>query len=140
VGELKTRPTDADVAAFLAAIPDPGRRADCQALAAMMAEVTGQHPVLWGTAIVGFGRFDYRRADGEGFEWFPVGFASRKSDLTVYLGLGLGPLHELATRLGKHKAGKGCLYLKRLSDVDQGVLREMVAAAYARPMGDLTRD
>ncbi len=137
--ELKTQPTDADVDAFLATIPDPARRADAQALRTLMTEVTGQEPVLWGSTIVGFGTFDYRRADGKGYTWFPVGFASRKSDLTIYLGMGMGPVADLAARLGKHKEGKGCLYVKRLSDLDLDVLREMVATTYAAPLAGLDR-
>lgn len=135
MGEMKTKPTDVDVDAFLAAIPDPARRADCQALAALMAEVTGQPPVLWGTAIVGFGTYAYTGSNGKPVDWFPVGFANRKSDLTLYLTGGQVRRTELLERLGRHKVGGGCLYVKRLADVDQAVLRELIAAAYAAPTG-----
>ena len=135
MGEMKTRPTDADVDAFLAAIPDPARRADCEALRALMAEATGQVPVLWGTSIVGFGEFVYRRSDGKAYTWFPVGFASRKTDLTIYLGTGIEPFGALVARLGKHGEGRGCLYVKKLADLDREVLRELIATAYAAPGG-----
>lgn len=141
MAEPKTKPTDADVDAFLAAIDDPARRADCLALSALMAEVTGERPVLWGTAIVGFGSFVYHRAGGgKGYAWFPVGFANRKSDLTLYLMGGQVRRADLLARLGRHKVGGGCLYVKRLADVDQDVLREMIAGAYAAPLEGLPHD
>jgi hypothetical protein len=136
---LKTQPTDADVDGFLAAIPDPARRADAQALCALMADVTGRPPVLWGTSIVGFGTFVYRLSKGRADTWFPVGFASRKSDLTIYLGTGMEPWRAIVDRLGPHKEGRGCLYIKRLGDVDQDALRELIGAAYASPVGAIER-
>lgn len=132
---LKTQPTDGDVDALLAAIEHPARRADAESLRALMEEVTGQPAVLWGPTIVGFGTFAYRRADGTAYTWFPVGFASRKSDLTIYLGNGVEPWRAILDRLGRHKEGRGCLYVKRLSDLDQTALRELIANAYAAPVG-----
>lgn len=132
---LKTQPTDADVEAFLAAIPDPARQADARALCALMADVTGETPVLWGTSIVGFGSFVYRITKGQPEHWFPVGFASRKSDLTIYLGTGMEPWRAIVDRLGTHKEGRGCLYVKRLGDIDEAALRELIAAAHASPVG-----
>lgn len=132
---LKTQPTDSDVEALLGAIDDPARQADARALCTLMTEVTGEPPVVWGSSIVGFGSFVYRVTKGQPERWFPVGFASRKADLTIYLGTGMEPWRALVDRLGKHKEGRGCLYVKRLADVDAAVLRELVAAAHASPVG-----
>ena len=128
--EPKTKATDADVSAFLEAIPDATRRADCQALAALFAQATGQAPRLWGTSIVGFGSSQYRGSNGKAVDWFPVGFASRKSDLTLYLTGGHTAQADLMERLGKHRTGGGCIYIKRLSDVDREVLLQLIARAY----------
>jgi len=133
MSDMKTRPTDADVAGYLARITDASRRADCAALAAMFTEVTGEPPVLWGTSIVGFGTFTYRTSGGKAYDWFPVGFAPRKAELTVYLASGHAPHADLVVRLGKHRTGVGCVYIKRLSDVDIDVLRELVARSWATP-------
>jgi hypothetical protein len=111
------------------------RQADARALKALMEDVTGQPAVLWGDSIVAFGSFVYRVTKAGPDRWFPVGFASRKSDLTIYLGTGMEPWRTLVDRLGKHKEGRGCLYIKRLSDLDPAVLRELIAAAYASPVG-----
>lgn len=132
---LKTQPTDSDVEALLGAIDDPARQADARALCALMAEATGEPPVVWGSAIVGFGSFVYRITKGQPERWFPVGFASRKSDLTIYLGTGMEPWRTLLDGIGKHKEGRGCLYVKRLADLDEATLRELIAAAYASPVG-----
>jgi hypothetical protein len=129
--ENKTQPTAVDAAAFIAAIPDEQRRADCAALAALMQEVTGEPPVMWGDSMVGFGKYAYRYASGRTGEWLVTGFAPRKDNLTLYFCFYLENQAELLARLGKHKIGKGCLYIKRLSDVDEGVLRELVGAAVA---------
>lgn len=126
----KTGPTTASVDGFLAAVADPGRRADAAAVCAMMREVTGHPPVMWGTAIVGFGQHRYVYDSGRSGEWFVVGLSPRKAALTLYLGTVEGPGRaELLGRLGKHSLGKGCLYVKRLADVDQGVLRALITAA-----------
>jgi hypothetical protein len=127
---LKTQPTDDDIAAFLAAIPDERRRADSEAVCRLMAEETGETPVLWGTAIVGFGRHHYRYASGREGDWMAVGFSPRKQNLTLYLMDGFAGYEELLAKLGRHSTGKSCLYIKRLEDVDTDVLREMVRASY----------
>lgn len=126
MAELKTRPTGASVVGFIDAITDPVRRGDCRTLVSLMKRVTGAKAEMWGSSIVGFGRFRYERGSAQN-EWFLVGFSPRKQDLTVYV---MGGLHEnpaLLARLGKHKAsGGGCLYLKRLADVDMSVLETLV--------------
>ena len=129
MAELKTKPTDASVEAFLQGIADERKRQDSFTLLQMMGEVTGAAPRLWGSSIVGFGDYHYAYASGREGDWFVAGFAPRKEALTLYLMGGLEPHAELLARLGKHKVGKGCVYIKRLQDVDTGVLRSLIAAA-----------
>lgn len=126
MGTPKTRPTTASVDDYIARIEDPVRRADCAQLVALMREVTGATPVMWGDGIVGFGSYTYRYQSGQALEWPVSGFASRKADLTVYLMAGFEGHADLLARLGRHKASKSCLYLRRLADVDAAVLRELV--------------
>ena len=125
MSELKTRPTTASVSEFLALQPDQ-RRADCQEVLAMMEAATGEPAEMWGAAIVGFGRYAYSGSSKKVMEWPVVGFSPRKTDLTLYLMPGFEGRAELMARLGKHKTGKSCLYLKTLADVDAGVLRELI--------------
>ena len=135
MAERKTRATDDDVSAFLSTVADEARRADTEALLALMGSVTGAEPVMWGSAIVGFGHSTYATADGKQHDWFAVGLSPRKAALTLY-GLGVADDREgLLARLGKHTTGKGCLYLKRLSDVDTTVLEELVRRAWADEAG-----
>ncbi len=127
MAELKTKVNDADVNAFLAAIPDEQRRKDCQTLAKWMKKITGRAPRMWGDSIVGFGTYHYKSTSGREGDWFLTGFAPRKDSLTVYIMAGFARYEDLMERLGKHKNGKSCLYLKRLSDVDEAVLKELIA-------------
>lgn len=131
MGALKTHPTDDGVDAFIAAIPDEARREDCRTLLALMKRATGQEPRVWSSGVIGFGTYHYRSSSGQEGEWFPVGFASRKAAITVYLGTNLESLSVLLSGLGNHTTGKGCIYIKRLSDVDLGVLEEIVTVSYA---------
>lgn len=130
--ELKTQPNDGDVHAFIAGLENDQTRRDCQALLELMQEISGAAPQMWGDSIVGFGKYRYKYASGQTGEWFRVGFAPRKQNLTLYLMGGIyvaqnaAEGQNLLTQLGKHKLGKGCLYIKKLSDVDMGVLRELV--------------
>ena len=125
MSELKTRPTSASVAEFLALQPD-ARRADCEVVLRMMEAATGEHAEMWGAAIVGFGRYAYANSTKKTFEWPLIGFSPRKQDLTLYLMPGFDGFAELMAKLGKHKTGKSCLYLKQLADVDQAVLRKLI--------------
>lgn len=122
----KTKPTGASVDAFLDGLADVQMQADCRAVAAMMAEVTGSEPRLWGSSIVGFGSYHYRYASGREGDFMLAGFAPRKRALTLYIMAGFAEYADLLARLGKHTTGKSCLYVKRLADVDQAVLRELV--------------
>lgn len=129
--EPKTRPTAANVETFLAAVPDEGRRRDAHALVALMRDVTGEAPRMWGPSIVGFGGYTLRYADGKAAEWPVAAFSPRKPALTVYLEPEFPERDGLLARLGPHTVGKSCLYLKRLSAVDMGVLRALVTASIA---------
>ncbi len=125
MNELKTRPTTASVSEFLALQPDP-RRADCEAIMRMMEAATGERAEMWGASIVGFGRYVYGNSTKKVMEWPIVGFSPRKNDLTLYLMPGFEGRAELMGKLGRHKTGKSCLYLKKLADVDAGVLQELI--------------
>jgi hypothetical protein len=127
----KTTETEASVDSYLAAITDEVRRNDCEALVKLMAKATKYPPKMWGSSIVGFGSYHYKYASGREGDSCLVGFSSRKSDISVY-GLKAAPDHEaLIAKLGKHKAGKGCLYIKTLSDIDLKVLQKLVADVVA---------
>lgn len=128
MAEPKTKPTDVAVHDHLAAIEDDARRADCRALVELMTRVTGHEPVMWGPSIVGFDRYHYRYASGHEGDAAVVGFASGKRRLTLYLAPGYegDATRGLLARLGRHERGKGCLYLKRLSDVDPDALEDLV--------------
>jgi Domain of unknown function (DU1801) len=126
MAELKTKPEPTSVQEFLDNVADPTRREDAKAVCALMQEVTGEQPQMWGTSMVGFGRYSYTYATGRSGEWFRVGFSPRKQALTLYLLEGFEEHADLLARLGKHSTGKSCLYIKRLQDVDGQVLRQLV--------------
>lgn len=118
--EPKTKPTDASVDAFLDAVENPGRREDGKVVAKMLAEVSGETPVMWGPSIVGYG--SCRMSTGD---WPVVGFSPRKANMVLYVLSGVAEEQDLLDRLGPHKTGKACLYINRLSTVDMGVLRKL---------------
>ena len=123
----KTIATGESVDAYLDAIQDEGRRADCEALLKMMQRLSGEAPKMWGDSIVGFGEYHYKYDSGREGDFMRVGFSNRKANLTIYIMPGYQDFDEELSRLGKHKKGKSCLYIKRLSDVDVDVLEDMVA-------------
>ena len=129
--ELKTQRTKASVTAFLSAIGDPDRRKDARALAALIRKATGKAPAMWGPAIVGYGEMTYEGRSGRSGVWFPVGFSPRKGALTLYLMGGLKAHAALLKQLGAHKVGGGCLYIRRLADVDTTVLSRLIAKSNA---------
>lgn len=131
MADLKTKKTGASVAAFLKTIEDPDQRRDAKAVAALMKELTGAKAKLWGPGIVGFGTYHYTYASGRSGEWFRVGFAPRKKNLTLYIMDGFSARAKLLKKLGPHKTGKSCLYIKRLSDVDGDALRALIEASLA---------
>ena len=129
MAENKTRLTEASVEQYLAAIEDEVRRNDCAALVQIMTRVTTLQPKMWGTAIVGFGIHTYKYESGREGETCAVGFSSRKGDISIY-GTGSVPRREeLLSMLGKHKTGKGCLYVGKLKDVDVAILEQLIAAS-----------
>lgn len=132
MAEQKTIPTGDDVRAYLAQIPDEKKRQDCQALLELFKETTGEEPVLYTGNMIGFGRYHYRYASGHEGDSFMTGFAPRKDNITLYTYAWFDERQDLLERLGKHKAGKGCVYIKRLEDIDLEVLRELVAVSVAR--------
>jgi len=131
MAELKTTAGGGDVQAFLDAVADEQRRADAKVVCDLMAEVTGEPPVMWGDSIVGFGSRHVRYATGREIDWMVIGFSPRKASLTLYLMEGYDGYGDQLARLGKFTTGKSCLYVKRLSDVDPDVLRELVTSSVA---------
>lgn len=127
----KTKAEPVDPAAYLDSVEPPQRQADGKVLAELMTRVSGCPPVMWGPSILGFDRYHYRYDSGHGGEMCRIGFAPRKAELVLYV-LGDFPVQEdLLARLGKHRTGKGCLYIKTLAEVDMGVLEELVSASLA---------
>lgn len=126
MAEQKTKATGADVDAFLDRVASDARRADCEDLIAMMKRVTRENPKLWGPTIVGFGQYHYKYASGHEGDSCLLGFSPRKDAISVYFVSGFDLHADLLPHLGKYKAGKGCLYIKALADVDRAVLLEML--------------
>ena len=127
MAENKTKPTEASVEQYIAAIEDDGRRKDCEMLVTIMAKATKLKPRMWGSAIVGFGVHKYKYESGREGETCLVGLSSRKGDISIY-GTGSAPnQEELLSRLGKHRMGKGCLYVGKLKEVDATVLGQLIS-------------
>jgi len=125
---LATTETEKSVDALIDSIESESKQEDARALIDLFTEVSGTEPKVWGdNYIIGFGKYTYQRKGGkEEYEWFNMGFAPRKSKITLYLTMDISEYQEILDRLGKHKIGKGCLYINRLSDVDMDVLRELI--------------
>ena len=126
MAELKTKKTSASVSAFLNGIKDEQARKDCKKIAKMMKDATGKSSKMWGSSLVGFGSYHYKYASGREGDWFLTGFSPRKQNLTLYIMDGFKSYGTLMKKLGKHKTGKSCLYVKSLDDVDTDVLRELI--------------
>lgn len=124
MAELKTRVTEASVDAFLTGIMDEQKREDCYQILKIMKKATKTEPKMWGTSIIGFGDRHYVYESGREGDWFITGFSPRAQNLTLYTSGGFDP--ELLKKLGKYKTGKGCLYIKKLEDVDTKVLTDMI--------------
>ena len=127
MAENKTMPTDADVGAFIDGVDSDRRRQEARTVLALMREITGEEPVMWGPSIIGFGRVHYRYDSGREGDMPAAAFSPRKSQLTVYIDE-FDEREELLEQLGPHSTGKSCLYIKRLADVDQDVLEQMLHA------------
>ena len=128
MAEIKTRPTKVSPRTFINQVDNEQKRKDCRELLVLMQDITGHPPKMWGTSIVGFDQYHYEYASGREGDILLTGFSPRKQDLVLYLGPGLEN-KGLMAKLGKHKSGKGCLYLKTLDDVDRGVLRELISTS-----------
>lgn len=131
MAELKTKPNRAGVRKFLGSIEDARKRRDSLTLLGVMEEISGARPTMWGDGIVGFGTYRYRYASGREGEWFVTGFSPRKQALTVYLMCDLAAEQPLLDKLGKYKLGKSCLYIKKLDDIDEAVLRKLIERRWA---------
>lgn len=131
MAELKTKKTEQSVEDFLNAIADEQTRQDCFAIVKLMQKATKAKPKMWGPAIVGFGDYHYKYESGRENDWFLVGFSPRKQNLSLYIMAGFERYDELMQKLGKHKTGKSCLYIKKLADVDQKVLKELIEQSVA---------
>jgi hypothetical protein len=129
MAELKTQKTKASVTDFINGIADDARRKDCRTVLKLMKDATGAPPRMWGPSIVGFGELRYKYASGREGDWFLTGFSPRKDSLTLYLMPGLQAHGAHLRVLGKHKTGKGCLYIKQLADVDPSVLKQLIGDA-----------
>lgn len=133
MAELKTKETKASVSGFLNTVSDEQRRKDCHTVLDLMKRATGEKPKMWGSSIVGFGRYKYRYASGHEGEWPIIAFSPRKNDLTLYLMPGFEEYAAaLMAKLGKYKTGKSCLYLKRLDDVELPVLKKLISKSVAK--------
>ena len=126
MAELKTQPSDASVEDFLQRVENEQRKKDAFAVLDLMKRVTGEEPVMWGGSIIGFGSYHYKYASGREGDWLAAGFSPRKRELTLYVMSGFSKHDELMARLGKHRTGKSCLYIKTLADIDMDVLEELV--------------
>lgn len=128
--DVKTKATAGSVDAFLGSL-EATRAAECRDLVTMMRAATGAEPKMWGSAIVGFGDYHYSYDSGREGDFFQVGFSPRKSALTLYIVRGYENHADLLAKLGKYTTGKSCLYLKRLADVDRGVLAKLITRGVA---------
>ena len=129
MAELKTKKTGASVAVYLNAIADKQKRADCKAVARMMRDATGKRAWMWGGSLVGYGSYDYKYASGREGTWFICGFSPRVQNIAIYIMPGFSGFKKLMDKLGKYKTGKSCLYIKKLEDVDQKTLEELIAGS-----------
>ena len=126
MAELKTKETTESVTDFLNGIADEKIRQDCQKIAGLMQKATGARAKMWGASIIGFGNRHLKSESGREVDWMEIGFSPRQQNLTLYLNIGEGWDEDLLSKLGKHKLGMGCLYFKRLSDVDEKILEKLI--------------
>lgn len=129
MAELKTQKTEASVEDFLNKIKDEEIRRDCFEIAKMMKQATRSDPKMWGSSIIGFGSRRLKYASGRELDWMLIGFSPRQRNITLYLAGGVEKQAALLKELGKHSTGKGCLYIKKLNDVDKQVLKDIISAS-----------
>lgn len=130
MSQNKTRPNTTSVTSFLDSVEDEIQRQDSYTLLGMMKKITGEEPVMWGPSIIGFGSYHYKYDSGREGDMMLTGFSPRKQNLSVYIMAGFDKYEELLKDLGKHKTGKSCLYIKRLSEINTDVLTELIKASY----------
>ena len=130
MSDLKTRPTDQNAEDFLEKVEHPTRISDGFELLEMMKEITKEEPVMWGSSIIGFDSYHYKYASGREADWLKTGFSPRKRSLSVYISQGFDGYEELLMKLGKHRLGKGCLYINKLSDIDKDVLKQIIKKSH----------
>lgn len=118
--------TNKDVEAFVEAIENQKRKADSKILLEVFKDITGKEPKIWGKSIIGYGKYSYQRKNGDEFEWFNTGFSPGKAHLSLYMMYDVNTETELLSKLGKHKTGKGCLYIKSLADVDMEIVKQLI--------------
>jgi hypothetical protein len=130
LAEIKTKQTNSSVEDFIASVPDEQKRKDSLVLLKLMEKATKEKPKMWGASMIGFGNLRYKSpATGREVEWFKIGFSPRKANLSLYLTMNIQAHTDALKKLGKHKAGAGCLYINKLEDVDMKVLEEMIKTA-----------
>lgn len=129
---LKTKKNAASAAGYIKTIKDPVRQADATLLLQMMKRVSGKKPMMWGSSLIGFGEIPYKRANGDIGTWFKIGFAARTSALSLYLTCDLRDFSTQLKKLGPHTKGVGCLYIKRLADIDMKTLENLIRAAFTQ--------
>jgi len=127
MAELKTKVNSASVGKFLSSIENKTRQADAKRLLTIFKEVTNTKPKMWGENIIGFGLYKYKYESGREGAWFTTGFSPRKQNLSIYIMPGFSEVSHLLDKLGKHKVGKSCLYVNKLSDIDESILRKIIA-------------
>ncbi len=130
MAEVKTKKTNDSITSFINAVQDEAKCKDCFAIVELIKEVTGLSPNMWGTAIVGFGSYHYKYESGHEGDMCLIGFSPRKQNIALYVGAGNERIQRLLPNLGKHKTGKGCLYINKLSDVDIDVLKKIFKTSF----------
>lgn len=129
MAEQKTKPTNVSIGDFINTVEDETKRDDSYSLLKIMKEVTGEEAVMWGPSIIGFGNYHYKYPTGTEGDWMLTGFSPRKQALTLYIMAGFTNYDDLLSKLGKYKHGKSCLYVKKLEDVDEKILRKLIASS-----------
>lgn len=130
MSDLKTRITDQDPDDFLETVENATRKKDGFELLEMMKEVTKEEPVMWGSSIIGFSSYHYKYASGREADWLKTGFSPRKRSLSIYVSSGFEGYEGLLGKLGKHRLGKGCLYINKLADIDKDVLKQIILKSH----------
>jgi hypothetical protein len=132
MAEMKTKVSEASVEEFLSKVEDEQKRKDSFEIIQIMRQVTKEEPKMWGPAIIGFGSYHYKYESGREGDMPQIAFSPRKQNITLYIGVGDDSANPLLKKLGKYTTGKGCLYFKKLADVDRNVLQELIAGSFGR--------